>query len=102
MENHGLPKVTEVTDEFGSLCFVFRQSRPVQECESRVRILNILRVIQIILIGKLDLRIVVSASKALGTNLFLLRVGKPLSHTTRNLCLFVMMLDLNCFVGREL
>ena len=89
MENHGLPNVTEVTDEFGSLCFVFRQSRPVQECESRVRILNILRVIQIILIGKLDLRIVVSASNRL-------------SHTTRNLCLFVMMLDLNCFVGREL
>ena len=65
------------------------QSRPVQECESRVRILNILRVIQIILIGKLDLRIVVSAPNRL-------------SHTTRNLCLFVMMLDLNCFVGREL
>ena len=41
MENHGLPKVTEVTDEFESLCFVFRQSRPVQECESRVRILKL-------------------------------------------------------------
>ena len=85
MENHGLPKVTEVTDEFGSLCFVFRQSRPVQECESRVRILNILRVIQIILIGKLDLRIVVSASKHSALICFSCELGKPLSHTTRNL-----------------
>ena len=102
MENHGLPKVTEVTDEFGSLCFVFRQSRPVQECESRVRILNILRVIKVILIGKLDLQIVVSASKHSALICFSCELGKPLSHTTRNLCLFVMMLDLNCFVGREL
>ena len=102
MENHGLPKVTEVTDEFGSLCFVFRQSRPVQECESRVRILNILRVIKVILIGKLDLQIVVSASKHSALICFSCELGKtPEPHNPESY-LFVMMLDLNCFVGREL
>ena len=52
---------------------------------SRVRILNILRVIKVILIGKLDLQIVVSASKHSALICFSCELGKPLSHTTRNL-----------------